>query len=763
VLAETGKTPVKTSRISTSGLLIHNKTDRAIEFLGMNAWDGEVPRAYDHALPGLRLALGKEWLGEVIAADQEKVRLLPGAGHEIVEVPWADVVRLRLSHSPAPLKGGGITEMWFHDSGQIKGELLGWKEGFATMRSTASDEVLRVSLDGLTKANLPGMTLGIVQDGSPFEKQDEVASGSSHLHGSLAPGDGAALRWRVPGMGDPATLVNLDDLRIRRADDEVSPVSPLFFLKNGEVLHGTLESMSANQVGVKGGCAPRFQLRGEWMRAIQFSGVASKLAGFSDADWSVLRGDPSSLARSEQSVVLRDGVVLSHPAILQGNQPGFALLPPKTMTVMRVRLFCTGNDANPGNATTLLFRSFGSEIHFGMDDGEGGFQDEWTKAVHDQFEKVPVRIRWEEGWLFVTVNASAALQLRARPRNGVGLRFEIESAGRFRAGDNSVALSDFRVGAVAGQTWMPTVSAEAKTHALTVPRFRKNDPPPQALIATNRDVLRGGIASATAHHVMFRSGLSTFRIPTDRVAAAVWLRPSQEEGEPAFPEAHVGADQKWLLLKNGAQFALDVTRVEDETVCGTHPIMGACRVPLREIQSIVCRAPDITAAMVEFDSWQLQPAPEPVIPEAGSDSPLLGKAAGDLKLPMLDGGELDPARQKGRVVVLDFWATWCGPCIKALPGLITEMSAFSSEEVTFIGVNQGESAETIAAFLRARGWTFPVALDTKQQGGAQFSATGIPHTVIIDTEGRIIWVKTGYSPDAAEEVAGEIRKLLKSR
>ncbi len=76
-------------------------------------------------------------------------------------------------------------------------------------------------------------------------------------------------------------------------------------------------------------------------------------------------------------------------------------------------------------------------------------------------------------------------------------------------------------------------------------------------------------------------------------------------------------------------------------------------------------------------------------------------------------------------------------------------------------MNQAEPSDQVKAFLETRGWTMEVALDGFQRVGQQFKVEGILHTVIIDAEGKVAFVKTGYSPDGAEKLAEQVRKLLK--
>ena len=219
----------------------------------------------------------------------------------------------------------------------------------------------------------------------------------------------------------------------------------------------------------------------------------------------------------------------------------------------------------------------------------------------------------------------------------------------------------------------------------------------------------------------------------------------------------------WLLLANGGRLGLAVDKFGKDFITGQHPEYGRCRIPTPLVFSIQTSRPAATAAMQAFANWRLRPAREPVIPEAGGESsPTLAKAAPTFKLPLLAGGDFDLKAEQGKIVVLDFWATWCGPCIKSIPGLIEAVSAFPAERVKLIGLNQGEPAETVKKFLEARGWSFTVALDSAQKVGQQYGVNGIPHTVIVGPDGKVAWVKSGYSAEGPAEAAEAIQKLLET-
>ena len=140
---------------------------------------------------------------------------------------------------------------------------------------------------------------------------------------------------------------------------------------------------------------------------------------------------------------------------------------------------------------------------------------------------------------------------------------------------------------------------------------------------------------------------------------------------------------------------------------------------------------------------------------------MIGLPAPGLKANLLDGKEFDLSKQKGKVVVLDFWATWCGPCVRALPALMKATSSFPENKVVFVAVNQGEKTKQIKKFLKQKNWeSLSVALDPQRKAGDDFQVEGIPQTVIIDKKGKVRHVHAGFSPDIGSRLKKEVQSLL---
>jgi len=141
--------------------------------------------------------------------------------------------------------------------------------------------------------------------------------------------------------------------------------------------------------------------------------------------------------------------------------------------------------------------------------------------------------------------------------------------------------------------------------------------------------------------------------------------------------------------------------------------------------------------------------------------PLEGKPAPDVELPLLGGGKIKISEYKGKnILILDFWATWCSPCVRAMP-IITEVAGqFKDKGVLLFAINSGEEEAKIREFIKEHNITATVALDPKNEASRLYQAEAIPQTVIIDREGMIQVVHSGIGPNTRRELIQEIETLL---
>ncbi|MDR2484194.1 MAG: TlpA family protein disulfide reductase [Treponema sp.] len=110
----------------------------------------------------------------------------------------------------------------------------------------------------------------------------------------------------------------------------------------------------------------------------------------------------------------------------------------------------------------------------------------------------------------------------------------------------------------------------------------------------------------------------------------------------------------------------------------------------------------------------------------------------DFSLPLLDGGALTLSSLKGKVVLLNFWATWCPPCRQEMPSMEALYRRFKDMGLAFLAVDIQESNRQVGGFMKDFGLTFPVALDASGSISNKYGIRGIPTTFVIDRDGGII-------------------------
>lgn len=133
----------------------------------------------------------------------------------------------------------------------------------------------------------------------------------------------------------------------------------------------------------------------------------------------------------------------------------------------------------------------------------------------------------------------------------------------------------------------------------------------------------------------------------------------------------------------------------------------------------------------------------------------------EIKLPTVKGDSLSLVSQKGKVILLDFWASWCGPCRQEMPLLEQMHKRYSSLGFTMIGVNVESNTSDAEKWLQQTPVSFPVLFDKENKVSKLYDVNAMPSTVFIDRKGNVRALHRGYKPGDESEYLNQIRALLK--
>jgi peroxiredoxin len=141
---------------------------------------------------------------------------------------------------------------------------------------------------------------------------------------------------------------------------------------------------------------------------------------------------------------------------------------------------------------------------------------------------------------------------------------------------------------------------------------------------------------------------------------------------------------------------------------------------------------------------------------ADSDGP-----APQFTLAAKGGSNVSLSQYKGQVVMINFWASWCGPCREEMPLLESIYKKYSKLGFTMIGVNVEPDSKAADEWLKATPVSFPILYDTDSKVSKLYEVAGMPSTVIIDRNGKLRKLHRGYKPGDENEYLDSIRALIR--
>jgi len=140
-----------------------------------------------------------------------------------------------------------------------------------------------------------------------------------------------------------------------------------------------------------------------------------------------------------------------------------------------------------------------------------------------------------------------------------------------------------------------------------------------------------------------------------------------------------------------------------------------------------------------------------------------GQAAPPFALPDATGATVSLAALRGRVVYVDFWASWCGPCRRSFPWMNAMRARYGKDGLTIVGVNVDKRRDDAERFLRDVPASFTIAYDAQGSTPAAYDVRGMPTSFLIDRQGIVVAVEEGFRDEHSSDVEARIRALLAQR
>jgi peroxiredoxin len=149
------------------------------------------------------------------------------------------------------------------------------------------------------------------------------------------------------------------------------------------------------------------------------------------------------------------------------------------------------------------------------------------------------------------------------------------------------------------------------------------------------------------------------------------------------------------------------------------------------------------------------------VPMCQASMPAVGSIAPDFTLKSNSGNNLKLSEFRGQVVMINFWATWCGPCREEMPLLNRIQDRYGKAGFKLLGVNIDDRPEAAQAMAKNLGIHFPILYDTGKRVSRLYDVNAMPSTLLIDRDGKVRYIHLGYRPGYETRYESQVRELLK--
>ena len=339
------------------------------------------------------------------------------------------------------------------------------------------------------------------------------------------------------------------------------------------------------------------------------------------------------------------------------------------------------------------------------------------------------------------------------------------------------------------------LTPKKRERLLTLPRMQRKRPPKNLVVTNAGDYLRGELVSLSEAELVIEVRQELITVPRLGLSHIIWFHPEELpdymaaaetdanesktetteqplEGNAPDKAPAVEGTLAQAICRTGVRLTFRPTQSSANALMGPSEVLGLCHVSIEDIDQLLLG--DEIATQVqheEYANWRLAYAPDPnVLSESNADaadssmpgmtSPLVGKPAPEFTLPTLDGERFRLADHRGEVIVLDFFATWCGPCVAAMPEIDSVVTEFKDSPVKLVAVNLQESSTVIIGLLDRLKVNPLVVRDEIGTVAAAYQANAIPQTVVIDENGIVTHLFIGGGSKLPDQLREAILKAL---
>ncbi|MEW4486795.1 TlpA disulfide reductase family protein [Thalassoglobus sp. JC818] len=777
------------------GLQVWNRDgDLTLKYVRVDRWNGSLPKPLKTGTSRIHLTDGTILYGEVPQIQSGEIASLPGEDdQEPVEFSIDQIETIVVNDDPEASPLREVDQVSWQTGAVVSGKVTGVENEQIKVAVEWSEAPVVASLTGLQRIQL-------ISDPQSLETPDKLVYPGGTLNGKLVISNDTSppVSWIPTGGRQPSALAIAGNARFIRGDkpaesskfDEGYP--DFLYLRNGDVVPCILHAVRDDSIDLEVPFSNITEISTDVVKAVELS-VPERVfqRGFEDDGWKRMLGG----TRNEgDRLIMKTTASYGHPDILTGDEVRFRLdWGAQQHSDLQLQLYGE-RLGNPRDATNLKIMLNGTKLWVEdfdpMIDAGNGMQIRQLRMnaggegrqtfIDSEKGSVEVSLSVRDGEIHVIVDGQLlkSVPIDQRKRIGKSLTFKanINSITRNTAyGSNpltrGIMISEFEVRNLDGTSVKQFIVEETRNRTLLIPRFRRERPSNHVLMARNGDLLRGNLKHIDEETVQFESQLEEFPFSRELIAAVIWLHPpSHTEMDEPEAEQETESDNRLregmqLTFEDHLRFSMSPTDVQGDQLIGSAPHFGECRIPIQAIDEVLLGELTQEQGPIAYSQWVPTFAKEPDwdIPESGSNvegSKLIGTESVPFELAGIDGNTFRIRDHIDKVVVLDFWATWCGPCVEALPDYIAATAEFDPEDVLFVAVNLQETPQEVRAFLALNGWTPQVAMDSAGSVASEFAVSGIPHTVILSPGNVIESVHVGYRENGGIEMRTTIQQIL---